>query len=275
VLGESSLSEPEARAKIKEAKHFLGQMRGAQDKLDEDLFKYNLSAFLAAWRSVPEFVLYDYAERNSLGISREDEEKVHIAIQFRIVANAIKRLKDNVEPLAFMEWWNERCNAIYKEHGIVGKRNYTIHKGYPKVEKVAEVERIAFVPTGSFNWSTGPSGSTITVSDYSGSATYTATGPSGPAEYSSTGPSGSTITVSDYSGSATYTATGPSGSAITASGPSSVTLAPMGSAAPANVTETFRFHDRPDKDIVDICADALADMDAFVGMAETEEWKKS
>ena len=257
------MSEPEARAKIKEAKYFLGQMRGAQDKLDEDLFKYNLNAFLAAWRSVPEFVLYDYAERNSLGISREDEEKMHIANQFRVVANVIKRLKDNAEPLAFMEWWNQRCNAIYREHGIVGKRNYTIHKGYPKVEKVAETERIEFMPTGSFGLST--SGSTYFVG-LGSTAEYSSTGSSGPAEYSSTG----------SSGPAEYSSTGPSGpTKYSSTGPSWAILAAFDTPAPANVRETFRFHDRPDKDIVDICADALADMDAFVGIAEIEEWKKS
>jgi hypothetical protein len=242
--------EAQARSKIKEAQHFLGEMRHAQELLREDLFRYSLSAFLAAWRSVPEFVLYDYAEKNSLGISREDEERMLVANQFKIAANVIMRLESNTEPLRFMQWWLQRCNAIYREHGIVDKRNYTIHKGYPKVEKVAEVERMAFVPTGSFGVYT--SGSTYFVGFTSG--TYTTTGPSGSGTYTTTGPSGS----------GTYTTTGPS----------SVTLAPMDSAAPANVTETFRFHDQLDKDIVDICEEACDDMNEFVMKAESGEWKE-
>jgi hypothetical protein len=251
------LPEGQARSKIKEAEHFLHEMRDAEKALREDLFRYNLSAFLAAWRSVPDFVLYDYAEKNLLGISREDEERTLIANQFKIAANVVSRLEGNDEPSRFLQWWTKRCNAIYSEHRIVDKRNYTIHKGYPKVEKVADVENKAFVPTGSFSVSTSSPVYFIAVTS--------------PSSYTSGASGSGTYTTSSVSTSGLYTTSGVSGSGLYTT--SSVTLAPMTSSAPPDATETFRFHDQLDKDIVDICEDALDHMSKFVMESENSNWK--
>jgi hypothetical protein len=62
------------RTKFAEAKYFLDVL--PQMANNPDGFYYNLSAFLTAWRSTLDVMLYDLAEHFSLGFSREDEMSV-------------------------------------------------------------------------------------------------------------------------------------------------------------------------------------------------------
>jgi len=59
----------DTRDKLEEAQYFLNSLR---DEEDPNRFNYNLSAFLGAWRSVLDIMLYDLAEVWTLGLTRED-----------------------------------------------------------------------------------------------------------------------------------------------------------------------------------------------------------
>jgi len=52
-----------ARDKLAEAEYFLRQLENSQD--DKKGFDFNLSAFVVAWRSVIDIMLYDFAEKFS------------------------------------------------------------------------------------------------------------------------------------------------------------------------------------------------------------------
>lgn len=60
----------EAKNKLSETRYFLNRIKRLKNKPDE--FMHNLSAFLSAWRSVLDVLLYDYAEKY-FGWSREDK----------------------------------------------------------------------------------------------------------------------------------------------------------------------------------------------------------
>ena len=78
----------DTRNKLSEAKYFLEILFGVQD--DTDKFYYNLSAFITAWRSTLDYMLYDFAEIFNLGFTRDDEmtEK-----EFRAVSNSLNKTK--------------------------------------------------------------------------------------------------------------------------------------------------------------------------------------
>jgi hypothetical protein len=92
-----------AKTKLAEAEYFFSAVKRTLH--DPDKLCYNLSAFLSAWRSVPDVMLYDFAWRYSLGFTEEDRLTPH---EFRIAARLLKRL----QALEFLEWWNRRCEKI-------------------------------------------------------------------------------------------------------------------------------------------------------------------
>ena len=231
------MSQPQAGLKLREAEYFLDQMRKAQNLLDEDLYKYNLSAFLSALNSVPEFLLFDFAEKNPIGISRQDEGKVYLK-DFDVAAKAQKAI-GKTEASEFMEFWHKWHDDL-KKHVIAARRNNTIHRGYPKLEsKVGEVEKVVFVPTGTFQVSTSGVSAILapTYSPTFGSAVSTVTAAAG----SQSLPSAQTYTFPP---------------------------------APAGVRETYRFSDQHDKEAIDICQEAYNDMKTFVEEAQSDKWKQ-
>lgn len=76
--------EMEAREKLREALYFLEQIKKLEDQgrshtFSEDEFRKrnlalraNLSAFILAWHSIPEIMLYDLAETLKLPFTRND-----------------------------------------------------------------------------------------------------------------------------------------------------------------------------------------------------------
>ncbi len=111
----------QAKLKLQEAEYFLGGLKRSETNPVE--FNYNLSAFLSALSSVPDIMLYDFAEKYSLGITREVQIGDTV---FRSVANALKK-KD---ALNFLEWWRENLGQLVRNK-LLRKRAIIVHRGYP------------------------------------------------------------------------------------------------------------------------------------------------
>ena len=107
------------RNKLREAKYFLDILPEMQE--DADKFDYNLSAFLNAWRSVLDIMLYDFAENYALGFSR-DVEMNHK--EFHAVASALT----NHEAVRFIRWWRKKQGEL-NNSPLWEKRIINFHRG--------------------------------------------------------------------------------------------------------------------------------------------------
>jgi hypothetical protein len=128
-------------------------MRDAQDHLDEELFSFNFSAFLSAWKGVPEVLLYDFAERFGIGFTREDYMSDK---EFGIAANLWNRQMGESDASDFVKWWRKERDRLYSTHKVSGKRDILIHRGYLRIERTADVQPVppVFIPIGSYHVST-------------------------------------------------------------------------------------------------------------------------
>jgi hypothetical protein len=120
--------------KLEEADYFLERLKsltknptkyGDMDYIDKE-FMHNLSAFISAWRSVIDYLLYDYAEK-FLGINREKRLDSSV---FERVATECK----NQKALEFVEWYKEKFGILEKDP-LWKKRPYSIHRGHPKMSR--------------------------------------------------------------------------------------------------------------------------------------------
>jgi len=114
----------DTRKKLQEAKYFLGMLQNTKDR---DEFYFVLSAFLSAWRSVLDVMLYDFAENYDIGLTRKDKMFPH---DFWIVAYA---KKDN-RALEFFKWWDKKIRDLSKNH-LWNMRPEIVHRGYPEVRQ--------------------------------------------------------------------------------------------------------------------------------------------
>ena len=110
----------DTRFKLEEAQYFLQELRRTKD--DPKLSYFYLSAFLSAWRSVLDIMLYDFAEHYPL---RLKELKINDQI-FWVAANAL----NNTEALRFIDWWRQKADIVRK-HPLSKERNRIVHKEYP------------------------------------------------------------------------------------------------------------------------------------------------
>jgi len=115
----------EAKRKLEEARYFVKRIEECRNAEDE--FLYNLSGFLNAWRSIVEVMLYDFAERYSLGLTRQQRITPR---DFEIAAQVLGR----TEASRFLEWWRRQVGSL-GENPLSEKRNVSFHRGYPKVER--------------------------------------------------------------------------------------------------------------------------------------------
>jgi hypothetical protein len=115
------LVESQARRKLREAHYFLQQVSICAESLDEEKFWYNLSAFVSAWISVREYLLYDYAEKLGLGFTRDENMTVR---DFEVAARA----KNNAEAQQLLSWWKESGGKL--DGKLKTKRKYLLHRGY-------------------------------------------------------------------------------------------------------------------------------------------------
>lgn len=112
------------RKRLEEARYFFVRLSEAKN---DDEFHFNLSAFLNAWRSILDVMLYDFTEHYSLGFSREDELNDK---EFTAVATTLK----NTQALKFIKWWRQKQGDL-RNNPLWIKRNITFHRGYPKVSE--------------------------------------------------------------------------------------------------------------------------------------------
>jgi len=111
----------DTRNKLKEAKYFLDILTQAQNEADK--FYYDLSAFLTAWRSVLDVMLYDFAEYYALGFNR-DVEMTHK--EFYAVAEVLNK----TEAIRFIKWWR-KTQGMLSNSPLWRKRTINVHRGYP------------------------------------------------------------------------------------------------------------------------------------------------
>lgn len=114
----------DTRYKLQEAKYFLDTL--LKTKHGEEPFYYNLSAFLSAWKSVFEIMLYDLAEHYSIGLTRKDKMYPH---DFWIVAYAQK----HSQALQFYKWWSKKRENELPKNPLWYMRPEIVHRGYPEI----------------------------------------------------------------------------------------------------------------------------------------------
>lgn len=117
----AKVADVHACDKLAEAEYFLNQLDNFQG--NKELFDYNLSAFVVSWQSVIDIMLYDFAEKFSLGLTRDDylgEE------QFRLAA----RVLDRKEAIDFLRWLINETRKLRDKHSILfDRRRLTVHRG--------------------------------------------------------------------------------------------------------------------------------------------------
>jgi hypothetical protein len=109
------------RNKLEEAHYFSRRLKETKD--DPKIYYYYLSAFLTAWRSVLDVMLYDFAEHYPLRLDRKVFIDNYI---FWVAANAI----NHTEALNFIVWWNEKADIVRKNE-LSKMRITSVHKGFP------------------------------------------------------------------------------------------------------------------------------------------------
>lgn len=114
----------EAKYKLAEAHYFLHGVKSLKSKPDE--FMYNLSAFLSAWRSVLDVLLYDYAKKY-FGWRRDARFDVR---DFEIAV----RVSGNGSALSFIEWYRKTIHSL-SGNPLWKKRTVIVHRGRPEVTR--------------------------------------------------------------------------------------------------------------------------------------------
>jgi hypothetical protein len=90
-----------------------------------------VSAFLTAWRSVFDVMLYDFDEFYNLGFTREVEMNEK---EFRAVAKALR----NQDALRFIQWWQHE-QGMLRNTPLWTKRNINFHRGGLNVQYTSVV----------------------------------------------------------------------------------------------------------------------------------------
>jgi len=111
----------DTRYKLRETEYFLERLIVNED--DPEQFSFNLSAFLSAWRSVLDIMLYDFALIFFEGLSRDDYLSPGY---FKIAAKAQK----HTEALSFIDWFNKK-RRILEKNSLWKMRHIIVHRGYP------------------------------------------------------------------------------------------------------------------------------------------------
>lgn len=125
MLGESRKSM-HSQKKLKECEFFLNKL----ERLDEDDTEWDFyySAFLAAWRSVLDVLLYDAAFQFNLGFTIDDKI---FEWQFKWAAQK----EENEKAHCFLSWWSRKRSSLNKL-SIWKDRDVFLHRGYAGREPV-------------------------------------------------------------------------------------------------------------------------------------------
>ena len=135
-LGRKSRSLPlvhergmRAGRKLDEAKYFLKVLRQLEKTgyvwkpARREAFHHNLSAFIVAWRSVVDVMLFDFAELYSLGFDPRDRITDST---FEVAAKALR----HHEALKFLAWWRQKIRRL-KKNPLYRRRDMIVHRGTP------------------------------------------------------------------------------------------------------------------------------------------------
>jgi len=107
--------------KIEEAKYFLDKIKKATERKD---FIPNLSAYLSATRSIPDYLLEDYNVKYGLKISLDKTLNKDI---FEEVA----RRRNNPNAIAFIKSYNNNFKKLTRDKIaklLLTKRNIRVHR---------------------------------------------------------------------------------------------------------------------------------------------------
>lgn len=110
-----------AQQKVSEAEYFLNKITVAQDRYD---FLPNLSAFMSATRSIPDYLLEDYNSTLGLGIPLTSK-------LYPKIFKAEAKKQNNPTAISFIAGYNCGLNNLYNDPiaGILfNKRNIVIHR---------------------------------------------------------------------------------------------------------------------------------------------------
>jgi hypothetical protein len=122
----------QSEEKLAEAQYFLNTLRQTpQDNQHAKEYMYVLSAFLSAWRSVIDIILYDYSDKYQLCFSRDEEIRVR---DFDVAA----RSANNTQAQAFIKWYNQQVSKL-GQSPLSTKRKIMVHRGYPPTMRVFSV----------------------------------------------------------------------------------------------------------------------------------------
>lgn len=142
----------QAEDKLAEANYFLEKLRDSK----EVEFRFNLSAFIQAWRSVFDVLLYDYAEKYfKYSAERNIKTNKH---KFKDIADVLENRGDS-EPKKFIEWY-EKKEKILRESPFWNLRIIFVHRGGAKgnlkrpVQVIIPVE--VYVPPSAISAGTVP-----------------------------------------------------------------------------------------------------------------------
>lgn len=115
------------RFKLQEAQYFLERLQ--HTTTEPKINYFYLSAFLAAWRSVPDVLLYDLADY--YGLINYIREKNPPPLNQRIDRNSFWYAADaskNSQVLECFEWWREKMKEVNKME-LANERIVAVHKG--------------------------------------------------------------------------------------------------------------------------------------------------
>jgi hypothetical protein len=128
--------------KLREAEYFLEALLQTNfNKRDE--FHYNLSAFLSAWRSILDVMLYDFAELFKIGLTRENRISDY---DFALVARATR----NTRALKFIKWWRKKVSSL-SNNKLWHMRPVIVHRGYPEMRERVYTHFPVIVPSDRSN----------------------------------------------------------------------------------------------------------------------------
>lgn len=114
----------QSEEKLAEAKYFLDLLKVTpQDNAHQKEFMYKLSAFLSAWRSVIDIILYDYVDKFQFCFSQDEEITMR---DFEVAARAT----NNTQAQTFIQWYRQQVSML-GQNPLSTKRKIIVHRGYP------------------------------------------------------------------------------------------------------------------------------------------------
>ena len=121
----------DTRNKLEEARYFLKEFIRTQKEPDTHKPYFNLSAFLSAWRSVLDVMLYDFATHYNIGLTREDK-------MFPRDFWLVSKVQSKKQALQFLDWWNKKRSKLEKNE-LWRMRHIIVHRGRPQVSQAVYV----------------------------------------------------------------------------------------------------------------------------------------